>query len=198
MKNLILFALLLVVSFCEAQTTTTEVTRLNGDGFAITTTTLDAQDRVTATKTDYYTAGEFAALAVTSNNTQLVQADELTNAATVATRDARQLERFVVDSLGINYDSIQVAQLSAQFLGGWKLREGGTLSDVEIVANPNSSAVLRIRQTGGRVSNLAILYQNSFRVPSFWGEPVVFQRLPNGAFLGTLANGTVLILRKIS
>jgi hypothetical protein len=204
MKNLILFALLFVASFCGAQTTESSFERDTDSTFVETITTTDVQDRVISQTFKYYTTADFAGLAISTASAARIESERKALESAQLARDANQLRLFVRDSLAVNYDSLRADILLKSLVNFSLLREvvGDTTTDLAftISENVNNPANLLLRSTTGsvRVGIVVPFHFEKFILRNFYENEDVEMtyRLQADRWVGRNSAGALLVLRR--
>lgn len=199
---LITFVFSGLVSYAQT-TTSTEIVKVNDSTYVESTITTDEDGFVVSTQNRKFSLDEFAEVLALTRLTTLAAADRKEALIAQERNEANKLRRFGIDSLGVNFDSIQVAIMANNFAGEYKIVErNGTNStnELEIKVNPNNPKNFRIKETTGdeRVGTVTITHFEAVKLKNFFDEDdkVEFFIRPNGNWRGKLADGTVVILKK--
>ncbi len=197
----------LIISLCftcalSAQETTT-ISKLNDSTFVETTTQLDDQGRILSQTNKYSTLAEFANLLVNSNVSNAISADNLEKSAQGARRDIDRAKKYVLDSLGVNYDSLLNAKLLVALTGDWKFIEiqNGvrTVNGVTISPHPTSPILLRAKEKGGRAWSIKAIHTQRWQLRLYKVAGVnetVEMSFANSAYRGKASDRTVIVLRR--
>lgn len=206
MKLSIFFSLVFFASLSFAQEQITEVTQLNDSTFAEVVKVYDTEGRLTSQSYSYFDIGEFSKKIVEQNCISLRGIDEREIINTRINRDVNTLKRFVVDSLGVDYDSLLSKKIFSIVGGEWEFIQRGATEErltTEVIEHPNRSNLLQMRNVDGAGRwNIKPIHDQKFNlVYEVAGENedvemVVFERpnLSGIGYRGRASDGTILIL----